>query len=167
MSTSIISHSGSLSENRRFAGRRDRPVLSAMPQAMSEPRIRKTAVCSAPTTKVFRALTAEELVEQWMTAVVEIDLRPGGAISIESDGWPLLSGEIVELEPPTRLALRWKAADWANELTTSITLSAAGDDTEVEVVEEGYGDDDELLRQRSNLWSHWLIRLSVVSGMGG
>ena len=64
-----------------------------------------------PLEKVWAALTVPERLADWF-ATVELELRVGGKYRIvwEDHGYSV-DGEIVEFEPPTRLAHTWPDPD--------------------------------------------------------
>ena len=47
-------------------------------------------------------------------------------------------------------------------LQTEIEIEADGDCSRLTLRETGYGDNDDLLRRRDWLWSHWLVRLTAT-----
>jgi uncharacterized protein YndB with AHSA1/START domain len=59
---------------------------------------------------LWRALTDPEFVPQyWLGARAEADWRVGGAWRLfHADGRLTDSGELVEFEPPRRLAIKWR-----------------------------------------------------------
>ena len=62
-----------------------------------------------PVARVWRALTEPEELAHWFPSAVTVDLRLGGAMAFELAGHdlPPMSGEVVELDPPHRLAFLW------------------------------------------------------------
>lgn len=99
-----------------------------------------------------------------MTAVAEVEPRLGGQVAITADGWIEMTGEIVVFDPPSRLGFRWQTE--SGTLITNIELVPTTDGTQLALEESGFGDDADQCRVRDNLWSHWLIRLSAVVGVG-
>ncbi|MFR9802055.1 SRPBCC family protein [Pseudonocardia sp. RS010] len=111
---------------------------------------------------VFEVLVSEESVAQWMTGEVVLDPVAGGEVRVAAQGFPTVAGVVAEIDPPRRLSLVWQAEDWSGPLRTTIELRQEGDQTELSLVETGFGEDGELERTRSYLWSHWLIRLAAT-----
>src|SRR5690348_6765775 len=66
--------------------------------------------------KLWSALTTPEFVRQyWLGVNVEAEWRAGGAWKLVlPDGRVADTGEIVEFEPPKRLAIRWRN-EWKAE----------------------------------------------------
>jgi uncharacterized protein YndB with AHSA1/START domain len=62
-----------------------------------------------PPARVWRALTTPEGLAAWFPARVELDLRVGGAMefTFTDQDVPPSAGEVLELEPPRRLAFSW------------------------------------------------------------
>jgi uncharacterized protein YndB with AHSA1/START domain len=96
---------------------------------------------------------------------VEIDPEPSGEVRMRLAGWPEIVGEVLEVRAPERLVVRCAAADWAGPLTSVIEIrddSTGG--SRLALRESGFGADDDLLRRRDWLWSHWLVRLAAMPG---
>jgi uncharacterized protein YndB with AHSA1/START domain len=62
-----------------------------------------------PVDSVWRAVTEPAELAQWFPTTVEVDLRPGGAMTFRfPDGaFPETHGEVTELDPPRRFAFSW------------------------------------------------------------
>ena len=60
-----------------------------------------------PPARVWPALTEPAHLARWFPAGVEIDLRPGGALTFTQEGAPSASGVITDLEPPRLVAFTW------------------------------------------------------------
>ncbi len=104
----------------------------------------------APREAVFRAFTDPAALAKWFgpegvnVQNVKIDLRPGGAYSmefVEKDGELIpLSGVYREIEPPRRLAFTWT---WGSggmarlETLVTIELAEADGETELTLIHEG------------------------------
>jgi len=89
---------------------------------------------NAPAEKVWEAITTSEWTNQYgYGGDVEIELRPGGAYRNIADeemrqaGMPevVVSGEVIEADPPRLLKLSWDAA-WIDEPATTLTYEIAG-----------------------------------------
>ncbi len=103
----------------------------------------------APREAVFRAFTDPAALAKWFgpegvnVQNAKIDLRPGGAYSMEfvdKDGERIpLSGVYREIEPPRRLAFTWTwgSTDMAGvETLVTIELAEAGAETELTLIHE-------------------------------
>lgn len=112
---------------------------------------------------LFSELTSEESAVVWMSAAVRLDPQVGGTVQVEAAGWPPIGGVVVALDRPTLLAIRWQAADWPGPLLSTIRVTPDPGGALLSLTETGHGTDDDLLRRRDWLWSHWLVRLSAVA----
>lgn len=121
---------------------------------------------SAP--KLYELLVSEDAASHWMGAEVTIDATVDGEIRVRMSGWPEVVGEFLEVLEPERLVVRWQAADWGRPLVSTIDVHADGpNDSRLSVRESGFGSDDDLLRRRDWLWSHWLVRLAASGAQLG
>lgn len=127
-----------------------------------ELRVTKSIVVPGDADGVFDALVSEDMVEQWMTSKVQIDPAVGGTFLVDTQGWPPVTGEILNIEAPRLLSVIWRSGDWGVALRTTIEVSSAHGETLITIDEKGFGDEAELQRIRDYLWSHWLIRLSAT-----
>lgn len=123
-------------------------------------------LCQAPPQRVFSALVTDADVGEWMTADAEIEPWPTGRVVVRVQGWPELSGRVIELAPPHRLVLRWQASGWTAPATLTAELHDSRDGCWVEIAEAGFGGDGTVLAERDSLWSHWLIRFAAVVARG-
>lgn len=103
---------------------------------MTETRITRTVDLDASTDDVWRALTEPELLGEWLDAVVELDVRPGGeGIITEPDG-AVRRAWVDEVDPARRLALRWRPADGSGpESRVELDLETTASGTRVVVTE--------------------------------
>jgi uncharacterized protein YndB with AHSA1/START domain len=109
-------------------------------------RIEKDIVIAAPLERVWALVTSAEHVGRWFAdGGAEIDLRPGGSMSLTWREHGTFHGRVEEVEPPHRFAWRWLSEmesqaepTPANSTLTEFTLAAEGDTTRVVVVETGF-----------------------------
>src|SRR3954447_22569417 len=109
-------------------------------------RIERDIVIAAPVERVWELITSAEHVGRWFgDAGAEIDLRPGGALSLSGRDHGTFHGRVEAVEPPHRFAYRWLSAlgsraepTPANSTLTEFTLAAEGDATRLAVVESGF-----------------------------
>ncbi|MCI4676461.1 SRPBCC family protein [Candidatus Mycolicibacterium alkanivorans] len=121
---------------------------------------------SAP--KLYELLVSEDAAAHWMGADVIIDPAVGGEIQVSMSGWPEIVGEFLEVLAPERLVVSWQAADWGRPLLSTIEIHTDGPhDSRLSLRESGFGSDDDLLRRRDWLWSHWLVRLAAWGAQRG
>jgi uncharacterized protein YndB with AHSA1/START domain len=78
--------------------------------------VRELLIDAAPET-VFAHFTDPSLLTKWMGRLAWLDPRPGGLMRLDYNGFDIMRGEYVEVNPPTRLVFTW---GWE---------SLAGDDT--------------------------------------
>src|SRR5215213_5372483 len=109
-------------------------------------RIETDIVIAAPVERVWELITTAEHVGRWFgDAGAEIELRPGGAMSLSWREHGTFHGRAEAAEPPYRFAWRWLATMGvqeeptpANSTLTEFTLADEGDATRVAVVETGF-----------------------------
>lgn len=123
---------------------------------------------SVSASKLYALLVSEDAAAHWMGADVIIDPAVGGEIRVSMPGWPEIVGEFLEVLEPQRLVVTWQAADWGRPLLSTIEIHADGpQDSRLSLRESGFGPDDDLLRRRDWLWSHWLVRLAAWGAQRG
>jgi uncharacterized protein YndB with AHSA1/START domain len=109
-------------------------------------RIERDVLIAAPVERVWELITSAEHLGRWFgNAGAEIDLRPGGALSLTWREYPTLHGRVEAVEPPRRFAYRWLTtsepradATPGNSTLVQFTLAAEGDGTRVALVESGF-----------------------------
>lgn len=103
---------------------------------------------SHPPEKVWRALTISELMAEWM---LPNDFQPkvGWKFSLRTQpvaNWDgVVAGEVLEVEPPTRLAYRWGVGDEATGINTVVTwtLTATRTGTHLRMEQTGFRPEQE------------------------
>lgn len=85
--------------------------------------------------EVWETLTDEVLLEQWLAAEVELDLREGGAARFAWEDGETRDARVELVEPVERLAFSWWAADEAEPQRVEFRLEPAGWRTRLVVVE--------------------------------
>lgn len=109
-------------------------------------RIERDVLIAAPVEPVWKLITSAEHVGRWFgDAGAEIDLRPGGKLSLNWREHGTVHGRVETIMPPHRFAYRWLSTiesqaepTSANSTLTEFTLVAEGDGTRVAVVESGF-----------------------------
>lgn len=61
----------------------------------------------APVETVFRFFADPDWMARWMGRTVTLDANPGGALRIDYNGSDVVSGTVVAIEPPDRIAFTW------------------------------------------------------------
>ena len=114
---------------------------------MSEPapEIRHSVFIRAPRAKVWAALTTAQAMDAWWgTRGSEIDLRPGGKLTLRWRGWGPERDinadrecDVVEVLPPKRFVFRWGETP---EMMTTVEfdLEERADGTLLRLREHGF-----------------------------
>jgi uncharacterized protein YndB with AHSA1/START domain len=114
--------------------------------AVETDRIEREILIAAPVERVWALVTSSEHVGRWFAdAGAEIDLRPGGALSLAWREHGTFHGRVEAVEPPHRFAFRWLSTIGSraeptpgNSTLAEFTLVPEGDGTRVAVVESGF-----------------------------
>src|SRR5215218_6075192 len=137
---------GGLHYDVRRCNLRVTPRPRRFPLAAQTDRIERHVQIAAPVERVWELITSAEHVGRWFAdAGAEIDLRPGGALTLSWREHGTFHGRVEAVEPPRRFAYRWlsKIGSQAeptpgNSTLTEFTLAAEGGGTRVAVVESGF-----------------------------
>jgi len=109
------------------------------------PEIRHSVFIRAPRAKVWAALTSAQAMDAWWgTRGSEIDLRPGGKLTLRWRGWGPERDmnadrecDVVEVLPPKRFVFRW--GETADMMTTvEFDLEERADGTLLRLREHGF-----------------------------
>jgi uncharacterized protein YndB with AHSA1/START domain len=156
-------------------------TLEGRPRAVadvSEGMILATVDIAAPRERVFRALASEEVASWWGSAELYRvtkwtgDVRPGGSWLSEgvgADGAPFtVGGEFLEVEPPARLVMTWRA-DWDGGHVTTITyrLEPLPGGTRLVLRHTGFASRTESCQGHANGWERvlgWLAGYFAAKG---
>ncbi|PZF86412.1 SRPBCC family protein [Jiangella anatolica] len=108
-------------------------------------RIERDIVIAATPQRVWEIVTRAEHLGTWFAdAGAQIDLRPGGALTLTWKEYGVSRGIVETVEPHTTFAFRWALDDGApgegNSTRVEFTLSPDGDGTRLRVVETGFED---------------------------
>jgi uncharacterized protein YndB with AHSA1/START domain len=110
-------------------------------------QIERETVIAAPLERVWALLTEAEHVGRWFgDAGAELDLRPGGALSLSWEQHGTVRGRVVDVEAPRRFSYRWAALPdphggepvEGNSTLVEFTLQPEADGTRLRVVESGF-----------------------------
>jgi uncharacterized protein YndB with AHSA1/START domain len=91
-------------------------------------------VVPASPEETWEAITDPDRLGEWLGEDAELDLRPGGDLTIRVDEDDERTGFIEEVDEPRRLVFWW-SADEAESSRVEIELEPAVDGTRVRVVE--------------------------------
>lgn len=134
---------------------------------MTPDLIERETTIAAPIERVWSILTEAEHISGWFAQRgAEIDLRPGGILTMNWDEMPTTRARIEVVEPPRRFAYRWTAHFAAadepaegNSTLVEFTLTPDGDGTRLRVVESGFAAlataDDEIKRNYEGNVDGW------------
>jgi len=106
----------------------------------SRDRIERSVLIAAPVERVWAIVTRAEHLAAWFSETAEVDLRPGGALTL---GWKehgTYACTVERVEPPTTFAWRGPIAPDRPGDTTLVefTLAPEGAGTRLTVVETGF-----------------------------
>jgi uncharacterized protein YndB with AHSA1/START domain len=113
---------------------------------MSSDQIEREITIHAPIERVWEVLTEPAAVAMWFGtgAPVQVDLRPGGVMTLDHGEHGAYSTVIVNVDPPRSFSYRWASA-YPGELATEdnstlveFTLEPLADATLLRVVETGF-----------------------------
>jgi uncharacterized protein YndB with AHSA1/START domain len=114
--------------------------------AVQSDRIEREILIAAPVERVWELITSAENLGRWLgDAGAEIELRPGGPMSLSWRDHGTVHGRVEAVAAPHRFSYRWLLAGDpdaeptpANSTLTEFTLAADGDGTRVAVIESGF-----------------------------
>jgi uncharacterized protein YndB with AHSA1/START domain len=122
--------------------------------------------------KVWDALIKPEFTKRYFFGVtMETDWKPGSPWKmVHGDGSVTDSGEVLEIEPPKRLVLKWRSewGDMKKEGWTTCTfeISKAGGLTKLEVVHETNRNNSKTIEAISGGWPMILSNLKTMLETG-
>jgi uncharacterized protein YndB with AHSA1/START domain len=117
-----------------------------------------------PADKVWRALTQGHLIETWL---MKTDFEPvvGKRFQFRSQPQPqwdgIIEGEVLEVEPPTRLAYRWESMGLKTIVAFTLTPTPAG--VRLRMEQSGFPVEAEANYQGATYgWGKFLAQLDEV-----
>ncbi len=113
---------------------------------MREDSIERQIEIDAPIERVWEVLTRAEHVATWFGTgeAIDIDLRPGGIMTLDHGDFGRYRTRFVEVTPPSMLSYRWAAGfpdhlpDESNSTLVEFTLTPSATGTTLRVVERGF-----------------------------
>ncbi len=126
--------------------------------------IEKELFLKAAPERVFQALTEKAELERWFVKQIEIDLRPGGAVSFDWDraGGVFEVGKILVLEAPHRFSYTWEALSPA-PTPVIFELTAENDGTRLHLTHTGIGEGEDWENYYAALNNGWNVHLSHLT----
>lgn len=115
--------------------------------------------------RLWRALTTSTELVAWIGPGASIDPRPGGRLELGPPG----GGEILTIEPPRRLVVRWDVFGPDQPVTGTLTLEPTPEGTRLIIVEEGFHDGESGLWAMGGSaagWDDWIANLQGWIGSG-
>ena len=134
--------------------------------------IERDVFISAPVERVWQLITEAEHLGRWFgDDGAEIDLRPGGRLTLSWAKHGTAFGRVEAVEEPHRFICVWAANMGTepapgNQTRVEFTLAAEGDGTRLRVVESGFASLDreqaERVAKRSLNVEGWQIELDEL-----
>jgi uncharacterized protein YndB with AHSA1/START domain len=138
-----------------------------------EDRIEREIVIDAPIEHVWALITEAQHFGTWFAdSGAEIDLRPGGAMTLSWEEHGTVRARVERVEPPRLFSYRWANARDADPVEGHSTLvefllTAEGAGTHVRVVESGFASldttDEDRRRQIDDNTEGWITQLRNLS----
>ena len=121
--------------------------------------IERSVFLNAPADDVWRAISDESILCDWLAPEVELDPRPGGAVNCRTEDGEVRPGRIEEVEDGERLAFVWHR-DGAGPSRVELELEVLDRGTRLTVIETGL--DSSSSPQASAGWRHRLEALKTA-----
>jgi uncharacterized protein YndB with AHSA1/START domain len=131
--------------------------------------IQRTIHIDAKPETVYTYLTDPDRMAAWSGRVAAMDARPGGILRVDHNGFDIMCGEFVELDPPRRVVFTWGWESLADQTrpgasTVTVTLEPDGDGTRLHLRHEGLAEMD--VQAHGEGWDLFLGRLATVAAGG-
>jgi activator of HSP90 ATPase len=107
------------------------PPPAADPSSSSTSTITRTERFYARRSDIWSALTDERRLAAATGAPAAVELRPGGAFNLYAGA---VQAKVVEVDPPARLLLDWRFADWPEGALSRVTMDFSEPDAGTTVV---------------------------------
>jgi uncharacterized protein YndB with AHSA1/START domain len=124
-----------------------------------ERRVERSRTLEASPEDVWRALTDESLLREWLADEAELDAEPGGELSFTVEG-DERRGEVLEVEEERRFAFVWtRDGQVSSEVTFELEPAVGG--TRLTVTERAVAGPMAMAGER---WTQRLHTLDLVLG---
>ena len=140
-------------------------------------QIEREVVVDAPIERVWSLITEAEYFGAWFAdSGAEIDLRPGGAMTLRWEEHGTVRARVERVEPPRRFSYRWANAvdvepSEGHSTLVEFTLSTEDAGTRVRVVESGFASldssDEDRRQQIDDNTEGWAIQLRNLGEQAG
>jgi uncharacterized protein YndB with AHSA1/START domain len=95
-----------------------------------------------PPSKVWRALTDPELLEEWLLPTIDFKLELGASFKFKTQEFPGWDGTVqcqfVEIEAGRKLSYRWVVGDMEIDTVVTFTLEPTEQGTRLSLVQTGF-----------------------------
>jgi uncharacterized protein YndB with AHSA1/START domain len=137
-------------------------------------RIQREILIEAPVELVWRVVTQPEHISGWFSDSVELELTPGGAMTLHWEQHSrAVRGRVERVEPPRYFSFRWvvptdgeEEVGDDNSTLVEFSLSPEDDRTRLTVVESGFADlagpEDENQRHYDGHQRGWELELGEL-----
>ena len=93
-----------------------------------------------PVEAVWSALTSADVISEWLMSTTDFRAKIGARFRLKTqglspNGW--VEAEVLELEPPRRMAWAWSSGDGAPPTTVTFELTAEVDGTRLRLTHVG------------------------------
>jgi len=136
---------------------------------MSVPdRIQHEVLVDAPVERVWEVITEVEHIGAWFGDSAEVDLRPGGTMTLGWNEHGSFAARVEQVDAPRLFAFRWarpagEELRAGNSTLVEFSLAAEGDQTRLRVVESGFpsldGDEAEKAKYAQGNTEGWQAEL--------
>ena len=96
--------------------------------------VERTVELAAGADEVWDALTDAALLDEWFDGVVDLDLRPGGALRVTTEEH-VREGVVEDVDAPHRLTFTWAGDDEQPGSTVELVLEPVPDGCRLRVRE--------------------------------
>jgi len=104
-------------------------------------KVERSIEIKASLSEVWKLISTQEGMRQWINPNMEIDTRVGGKYRVQDpDEKLVICGEVLEMIPMKLLSLSWfeSGSDWVNPTKVTFTLEELSDAVKVHVSHTGF-----------------------------